>query len=128
MLTAASTWLMPSVAMKELTPSLTTMNPDTNPTAAQATTAMIALSACGFPVFCASAVVITIENPIIKPDREVERVGDQWHEERQCEQRDDRLLGEDEADARPGQELRLGEAEHDHETGPQVQRAVLVES
>ena len=58
---------MPSVAMKEFTRSFTTMNPDTKPTAAHATTAMIAFRACGLPVFCASAVVIAIEKPIIMP-------------------------------------------------------------
>ena len=38
--TATMTWLMPSVAMKLLTFSLTTKNPETNPANAQATRAM----------------------------------------------------------------------------------------
>lgn len=67
MLAATSTWLIPSVAMNEFTLSFTTMKPDTNPTAPHAASARSALSTCGMSVFCASAVVIAMEKPIMTP-------------------------------------------------------------
>ena len=44
---AVTTWLMPRVAMNELTFSLTTTKPLANPTAAQASTANTAASQIG---------------------------------------------------------------------------------
>ena len=67
MLAAASTWLMPSVAMNELTFNFTTMKPDTKPTAPHASNASAAFNNCGESVFWANVVVIAMEKPIINP-------------------------------------------------------------
>ena len=65
---AISTWLMPSVAINELTRNFTTMTADSKPTTAQIAIASTATSAIGTPRWLApNQLRITSERPIIAP-------------------------------------------------------------
>ena len=64
---AAITWLIPRVAMNELTWKWMMISPETKPTAAQATMAMAHDTTAGNPVFASNQLTITSEKANIAP-------------------------------------------------------------
>ena len=126
---AARIELMPSVAMNEFTPSLTTMNALTQPMMI-ATTMPNAIAGTGpqWWSFIRTTVVIADEARR-RPDRQVVETGRERNQDGEGHDAGHGLLGGDAVERRGGQELvRHPDAEDDDEQRPEVQAAEAVEA
>ena len=125
---AAITWLMPSVAMNELTWKYTMISPDRNPTAAQATMAMRQAITTGQPGVRLEPADDHEREGEHRPDRQVEGPRRQRDEQGEAEDGDDDLVGEHLLERHLGEE-RLGDPQpEEHEDEPeQVHGARLVQ-